>query len=184
MPVLLPPHCPTIFRHTHTKYLGRGFRSGLLLCRLLLRHLCSSSGLLLCRLLLLTFRRCLSLGLGRSRSRSAGASPVCMSYEEEDACMSYEEEDTCRASPVCTGARNDSSKALSSSAVPLGSLSSSTSLHAHCKFNARSLPPAHPSTRTHPPPHMTCMHPPPHLKEREGERERAQERRRERVRER
>jgi len=73
MPVL---HCPTIFRHTHTKYLGLGFRSGLLICRLLLltfrrcfslglgfrsgllfcrlllRHLCSSSGLLLCRLLL------------------------------------------------------------------------------------------------------------------------------------
>ena len=71
MPVLLPPHCPTIFRHTHTKYLGRGFRSGLLLCRLLL----------------LTFRRCFSLGLGRSRSRSAGASPVCMSYEEEDECV-------------------------------------------------------------------------------------------------
>jgi hypothetical protein len=67
------------------------------------------------------------------------------------------------ASPVCTGARNDSSKALSSSAVPLGSPSSSTSLHAHCKFNARALPPAHPSTRTHPPPHMTCMHPPPHM---------------------
>jgi hypothetical protein len=39
MPVLLPPHCPTIFRHTHTKYLGLGFRSGLLLCRLLLRLL-------------------------------------------------------------------------------------------------------------------------------------------------
>ena len=36
MPVL---HCPAIFRHTHTKYLGLGFRSGLLLCRLLLRLL-------------------------------------------------------------------------------------------------------------------------------------------------
>ena len=65
---------------------------------------------------------------------------ACMSYEEEDTCMSYEEEDTCRASPVGTGARNDLSKALSSSAVPLGSPSASTSLHAHCKFNACALP--------------------------------------------
>ena len=52
--------------------------------------------------------------------------------------------------PVCTGARNDSSKALSSSAVPLGSPRSSTSLPAHCKFNASALPSTHPSTLTHP----------------------------------
>jgi hypothetical protein len=48
---------------------------------------------------------------------------------------------------VCTGARNESSKALSSSAVPLGSPRSSTSLPAHCKFNARALRPAHASSQ-------------------------------------
>ncbi len=52
--------------------------------------------------------------------------------------------------PVCTGARNDSSKALSSSAVPSDSPSLSTCLPAHCKFNACALPSALPSTRTHP----------------------------------
>ncbi len=95
-----------------------------------------------------------------------------------DGGMPYEEEDTCMyvrllcashtltgaggagagagapppppPAPVCMGARNDSSKALSSSAVPSDSPSLSTCLPAHCKFNVRALPPAHPSTRTHP----------------------------------
>ncbi len=70
---------------------------------------------------------------------------------------------------MCMGASNESSKALSSSAVPLGSPRSSTSLPAHFKFNAHALRPAHSSSQ--------CLGVSGRERERRGGRARARERR-------